>query len=312
MQCGDRGLRSLAKKRRLQSGNLRLVGSVLTSNAAPHVKRRHEALAQPVTHRLLQTGDARRSVLMRSPERIGMDDGATTSRAWPSAFRWHQSVQRRQITADGAHMAHLTVAHKVCGGNIDALFVNVQTNVQGGVGPPEFTKPSCLGSAKAPVVMPNGLRRSYMQAMLREMPCPTEPGLRIPTPADIDQLASLMLDAYVGTVDYEGEDEHDALIQVHKTISGESGSFVWSCSRVIERRSVLASATLITRWENRPFVAFTMTRPEFKRLGLARACMVNAMQALVAHGEHEVRLMATLENAAANALYQTLGFRREE
>jgi GNAT superfamily N-acetyltransferase len=160
--------------------------------------------------------------------------------------------------------------------------------------------------------MPHGLPRSYMHAVLREMPCPSEAGLRIPTPADVGQLASLMLDAYIGTVDYEGEDDQGALMQVHKTIAGESGSFSWTCSRVIERRSILAAAVLITRWESRPFVAFTMTRPEFKRLGLARVCMVNAMQALVAQGEHEVRLMVTLENTAAIALYQTLGFRREE
>ena len=33
---------------------------------------------------------SRRSVLTRSPERLGIDDGATTSQSMPCALRWRQ------------------------------------------------------------------------------------------------------------------------------------------------------------------------------------------------------------------------------
>ena len=40
-------------------------------------------------------------------------------------------VQRGQVSADAAHMPHLTVAPKLGGGDVDAVLVHVQTDVQG-------------------------------------------------------------------------------------------------------------------------------------------------------------------------------------
>jgi len=120
-----------------------------------------------------------------------------------------------------------------------------------------------------------------------------------------------MLSSYLGTVDYEGENEADALTQVHNTLNGSVGPFNWLCSRVVDRGGTLASATLVSRWEDRPFIAFTMTAPAFKRTGLARASMLDAMRALAGAGEMEVRLMVTLANTPAIALYESLGFTAE-
>jgi GNAT superfamily N-acetyltransferase len=112
-------------------------------------------------------------------------------------------------------------------------------------------------------------------------------------------------------VDDEGEGEAEALAEIQKTYAGEYGAFVLKCSRVVEREGRLVSATLITRWQERPFVAFSVTDPGCKRTGLARACMVAAMQCLRAAGESELRLVVTLANTPAVKLYKSLGFVQE-
>ena len=122
-----------------------------------------------------------------------------------------------------------------------------------------------------------------------------------------------MMKAYVGTVDYdEGETEADALIEVQATISGEKGPFLREASWVIQRDGQLLCATLVIRWRELPFIAFTMTSSSHKRQGLAKACMSNAMRALLASGETKVRLLVTESNLPAVALYRSLGFAFEQ
>jgi ribosomal protein S18 acetylase RimI-like enzyme len=151
-----------------------------------------------------------------------------------------------------------------------------------------------------------------MRATLGEMPFPAIAGLRPPSDADVQRLASLMYSANRGTVDDEGESEADALVEVQKTFAGAYGSFVPSCAAVVERNGRLLSATLVTRWQDRPFVAFSMTEPSSKRTGLARACMMTAMSRLHAAGERELSLVVTLANLPAFNLYSSLGFVMEE
>lgn len=129
---------------------------------------------------------------------------------------------------------------------------------------------------------------------------------------DENALGELMYRAYLGTVDYEGETPEQAAIEVHKTIQGEYGVFLPDCSKVVERGGRLLGAALITRFQERPFVAFTFTDPEFTGQGLARACMEAAMSVLFAQGERELRLVVTLANAPAVKLYANLGFQREQ
>jgi len=138
-------------------------------------------------------------------------------------------------------------------------------------------------------------------------------GLRVPTPADDHQLASLMFHAYLGTTDYEGESEADALAEIQRTLGGRYGPFNWTASRVIERENnILVSAALLTRFGNAPMVAYLMTRPDFKRRGLAHACLESAVNQLVLDGERAVRLAVSIANAEAMALYRQLGFVVEE
>jgi RimJ/RimL family protein N-acetyltransferase len=120
-----------------------------------------------------------------------------------------------------------------------------------------------------------------------------------------------MYRAYLNTIDYDGETLEQSAAEIVKTVEGEYGEFVASCSKVFVQGGALVSATMITRFQNRPFVAFTFTDPALSGQGLARLCMQAAMAALFAQGERELRLVVTLANAPAVRLYEKLGFRVE-
>ncbi len=137
------------------------------------------------------------------------------------------------------------------------------------------------------------------------------PEVRSFEPGDVHALGALMYRAYLDTVDFEGETAEQAAAEVGKTIAGAYGVFVPTCSKVFGRAGAIVSATLVTRFQGRPFVAFTFTDPAFTGQGLARACMQAAMAELFTHGERELRLVVTLANTPAVALYTRLGFRME-
>lgn len=159
--------------------------------------------------------------------------------------------------------------------------------------------------------MPN--TRRHMIATLRPTEVQPVYGLRQAQTTDEQQLATLMMAAYVGTIDYdEGETEADALVEIQATLSGKKGPYLNEFSRVLERSDELVSATLIIRWRGLPFVAFTMTTASHKRQGLGKACMVSAMQAVYSAGESQVHLLVTEANVQAVALYHGLGFEFEE
>jgi hypothetical protein len=154
----------------------------------------------------------------------------------------------------------------------------------------------------------SSLPRSCMHAKLRPQVRPQVDGMRAPVEEDCLPLAKLMFAAYDGTTDDEGEDEDVALMEVRKTFAGEYGAFVPNCSKVVARGQELLHATLVTRWEDCPFIAFSMTAPAAKRAGLARAGLINSMQDLLTQGESELRLVVTLANLPARTLYESLGF----
>jgi len=150
-----------------------------------------------------------------------------------------------------------------------------------------------------------------MRVELQEHPAAGTQDLRSPTEGDIEALGGLMYRAYLGSVDYEGETLAQSVEEIRKTYRGEYGRFDANHSCVVERGGHLASATLVTRWQDRPFVAFSMTDPRFGRQGLARASLERCMGLLHQDGERELRLVVTLANVPALRLYESLGFRQE-
>lgn len=150
--------------------------------------------------------------------------------------------------------------------------------------------------------------RLEMTVALASHPGTLVPGARRPRPDDLPALGHLMWAAYQGTVDYTGESVEDAAQEVTKTFTGGYGVYLAQHSSVVERESTLVSAALVTRRDGRPWLAFAMTAPHWKRQGLARATIVQVMQDLSAAGETELQLALHAKNQPARALYLSLGF----
>lgn len=136
------------------------------------------------------------------------------------------------------------------------------------------------------------------------------------TPADAESLAVLMLESYRGTVDDGGETLDDARNEVRKLFAGDFGTMDWGASMVAEEAGCLASATIVTRDRVAPaplrageaFLAFSMTAPQHKRRGFARAGLLKLIEMLHTRGEPRLHLVVTRSNTPAVALYRSLGF----
>ncbi len=131
---------------------------------------------------------------------------------------------------------------------------------------------------------------------------------RTPRPSDAEQLAALMLAAYRGTCDEQGETIDDARLEVARLFEGEYGDLIPDCSEIVVRGSDLVAATLVTMWKGTPLLAFSMTHPACKRTGLARAGIGRCMESLRNTGHDELRLVVTRGNTGAERLYESLGF----
>lgn len=150
-----------------------------------------------------------------------------------------------------------------------------------------------------------------LSAPVLQRPVAADPQARPPTLNDADALGALLLDAYRGTPDDEGETLEDARRIVRDILAGAAGALMWSVSEVIAREGRLVSATLVTLWQNLPLVAQMVTAPAWQCRGLARAGLLRTINRLAAGDETVVRLVVTQGNARAEALYESLGFRAE-
>lgn len=140
------------------------------------------------------------------------------------------------------------------------------------------------------------------------MTVPAEAGARSVQRTDADSLARLMLEAYRGTVDDSGETLDDARAEVAKTLDGGYGRFDFDASEVIERGAEIVSCTMVTHYEGLPMIAFSLTLPEWRRQGLARAGLRRTMNRLAQAGHQRVQLAVTSGNTPAERLYESLGF----
>jgi ribosomal protein S18 acetylase RimI-like enzyme len=147
-----------------------------------------------------------------------------------------------------------------------------------------------------------------MRSMLAPRRFESIEGARAPIATDREALADLMLDAYRGTIDYEGESREDAITEVDRTLAGGYGEFLGAFSRVVEREQQLASACLFTLHEGHPWLSVSMTRPRWKRHGFARGLLDECLNQLAEARYQEIGLLVTEGNSAAEGLYRSLGF----
>jgi len=133
--------------------------------------------------------------------------------------------------------------------------------------------------------------------------------------SDAPGLADLMLAGFRGTVDDEGEDLDQAREEVHRTFAGGYGRLLWNASFVVEGESAtpeLLSASVITFWQDLPLLSCSVTHPQAVRRGLATALILQSARTLAGQGYARLDLFVTRGNAAAEHLYEKLGFHNVE
>ena len=123
-----------------------------------------------------------------------------------------------------------------------------------------------------------------------------------------DELAALMLDAYKGTADYEGESLEEAKEEISNLLEGKYGIFLIDHSLLYRENGVLVSATLVTLEQGTPLLAYSMTRSGYKRRGHAGALIVASADSLERAGYTHLDLWVTDCNHPAINLYKKLGF----
>jgi GNAT superfamily N-acetyltransferase len=150
--------------------------------------------------------------------------------------------------------------------------------------------------------------RYAMQLDLRSQLAQPAHAARYPVVTEREPLARLMLAAYRGAADDEGETIKEALQEVDNVLVSEDRPFIPEASFVIEIDSALASASLISLFRGAPLVTHIMTHPNYKRHGLGASALLSSANALREQGWSSLSLYVTHNNEPALALYRKLGF----
>jgi len=150
--------------------------------------------------------------------------------------------------------------------------------------------------------------RSCMQLDLRAPLAPATRAARHPRPDDHEQLAELMLAAYRGSVDDEGETIVEARAECGEVLHSVDRPLIPEASFVIEAEGALVSASLVSLFRGAPLVTHLMTHPAYKRHGLGVSALLGSANVLAAQGWPSLTLYVTDTNAPAVTLYRKLGF----
>ena len=122
----------------------------------------------------------------------------------------------------------------------------------------------------------------------------------------------MLLAAYRGTVDDEGETESDAIGEVERTLEGYYGPFLPEASFVGENGGQIVGACLVSLFEDRPCLLYVVVHPDVQRRGLGGALITASGNALVVAEHRELDLFVTEANEPAVTLYRKLGFEQVE
>jgi hypothetical protein len=131
--------------------------------------------------------------------------------------------------------------------------------------------------------------------------------LRQPSSVDREALAVLVLEAYRGTIDDEGEDLDAARAFIAESFAE---SPLLGASWMAHAAGVPVSAVLLRRWRGQPLVTFVVTHPSHKGERLASALVRRSLSSLVSAGETQAVAFITDGNTPSERLFARLGFER--
>ncbi len=129
--------------------------------------------------------------------------------------------------------------------------------------------------------------------------------MRPPTADDHEALAVLMLDAYLGTIDYEGETIDEARTEVQGYFDGDP---MLSCSLVGRIDGEIVSACLVSRGDHGPLIVYLMTVARSKNQGLASRLLGASLGLLAAEGYDKVAAWITDGNLSSETIHRRAGF----
>lgn len=124
--------------------------------------------------------------------------------------------------------------------------------------------------------------------------------------SDRDRLAPLVLDAYQGTVDDEGETLDDAFLAVDAWFA----AIEWEHSFVLEEDGELVAASFVVVVEGVRYIDPVLTRAEAKGRGIGTAMVCRSLRSLAADDVVEVGAAITDGNEPSERLFARLGFVR--
>ena len=127
--------------------------------------------------------------------------------------------------------------------------------------------------------------------------------------ADQPVVAALLYDAYLGTIDDEGDTRDGALAEIDATMAGQYGPPIsGACLVGVDDANRIVAMVITTMFEGEPLIAYVATDPACQRQGWATRLIEQAASALADQGERRMNLVVTVGNPA-QYLYERLGFR---
>jgi GNAT superfamily N-acetyltransferase len=149
-------------------------------------------------------------------------------------------------------------------------------------------------------------RSEYRLARISLDPTAAREGSRRPLDSDRDALATVMLDAYRGTVDDEGESIYGASAAVDHYLAVAVREY----SFVLSERGAVRAFSFVVVVNDLHCIDPVVVAPDRKRRGLGREMVVLCLQSLARAGQSEVGATITDGNVASERLFMGLGFTR--
>ena len=135
-------------------------------------------------------------------------------------------------------------------------------------------------------------------------------GIRPFQSASIEASATLMVNAYRESIDWEdGDDEATAIVELKRVVDGEYGEFLeWASFSCVNNQEVLESQILTALLEGEPTILLLYTAKNRQGQGLATALIRHAAAILNAKDFSNIYLYVTRGNPAED-IYRHIGFK---